>query len=58
MAIATVAVIGRCACPGCRRPAAVHLDVCTPGGRRLRGAVCERCERASRAAGFLLDLLS
>ncbi len=52
-----VAVIGRCSAAGCSRRAVVHLDALTPGGHRLQGPVCARCDEATRLAVFLVDLL-
>ncbi len=50
--IARIAVIGKCASPGCERPARVHVEVVV-GDRIVRGPVCERCERATRLGAAL-----
>jgi hypothetical protein len=46
-------VIGRCSVPSCDRAARVHIEV-DLGTRIVRGAVCERCERATRLGAVLL----
>jgi len=50
-----ISVIGRCSVASCQRPATTHL-VLTAGEHTVAGAVCERCERASLLAAFLLEL--
>jgi hypothetical protein len=51
--LASIAVIGTCAAPGCERPARVHVEVVV-ADRVLRGTVCERCERATRLGVTLM----
>jgi len=49
-----IAVIGKCASPGCTRPARLHVEVVV-ADRVVRGPVCERCERATRLGATLLQ---
>jgi hypothetical protein len=51
---ATISVIGRCSAPACDRAARVHVEV-EVDGRVVRGAVCERCERATYLGVVLLQ---
>jgi hypothetical protein len=49
-----IAVIGKCASPGCDRPARIHVEVVI-ADRVVRGPVCERCDRATRLGATLLE---
>jgi hypothetical protein len=49
-----IAVIGKCASPGCDRPARIHVEIVV-ADRVVRGPVCERCERATRLGAALLE---
>jgi len=51
--LASIAVIGSCTAPGCERPARIHVEIVV-ADRVVRGAVCERCERATRLGAMLL----
>jgi hypothetical protein len=55
--LASISVIGGCSVASCSRPATTHL-VLSVGGRSVAGPVCERCERASRLAAFLLGVVA
>jgi len=49
-----LSVIGVCSVASCSRPATTHVVV-TVGRRTLTGTLCDRCDRATRLAAFLLD---
>jgi hypothetical protein len=53
-----VGVIGRCSSSGCTRRAARHVELRTARAGTIRGAVCERCARATASAAFLLELIA
>jgi hypothetical protein len=53
-----VGVIGRCSSSGCTHRATLHVELRTARAGTVRGALCERCARATAAAAFLLDLIA